>query len=416
MRYLYKTCAVIAAIILIELLKNAANFIWPFRPFHALFTSLQLVLLLWLTVSLILDLTVFRDVPFRIAIQKSTLIVFLILIIPELILVFLLRHPKKIPKGILPMFQEYYDVLERDIIQFNPNCARYDSTLFYTLMPNQQFNFANREFDTDYSTNSKGLRDDEISLYKPDIVVLGDSYAMGWGVGQNETFAQQIEKTTGKKVLNAAISSYGTARELKNLQRLDTSQLQFLIIQYSNNDEEENKPFVTRNYQLLISSPAVYNNAVQSEYWRKQYFPGKHFTTIGKWYGKEKLQQIMNREVPVSPDSLRKAEAGAIEKAQNFIDILHNSSINFTKVKVIVIDMNDLASIDKMFIEKADSIQHHLKYVQRFKTNLLFLPVSTLLKSDDYYTLDPHLRASGHKKLASLITPYLSLAKPSFQH
>ncbi|HEY6505513.1 MAG TPA: hypothetical protein VIZ28_16175 [Chitinophagaceae bacterium] len=55
---------------------------------------------------------------------------------------------------------------------------------------------------------------------------------------------------TGEKVLNAGMSSYGTARELKNLYRLDTSGLQTLIIQYGRNDEVENEQFVRDNYSL----------------------------------------------------------------------------------------------------------------------------------------------------------------------
>jgi hypothetical protein len=87
------------------------------------------------------------------------------------------------------------------------------------------------------------LRDDEESLFSPEIVVVGDSQAMGWGVSQDLTFSSLLENALGKPILNAAISSYGTARELKILERIDLSNLKFLIIQYSDNDYRENRTY-----------------------------------------------------------------------------------------------------------------------------------------------------------------------------
>ena len=408
MRYLYKTSATIGVIILIELLKWIIDAIWVFRPLHTFFVSLQLVLLLWLAVSLILDVTVFRNLPARKAIQKSTLVVLVTLLISELFTVFLLHHPRYIPRHMLPLFQGYYDIFERDIIQFNPNSGRYDSDLFYTLIPGKKFAFNNLEFHTDYHTNSKGLRDDEMSLEKPEVIVLGDSYGMGWGVQQNVTFADQLEKMTGKKVLNAAISSHGTARELRNLYRLDTSNLRYLIIQYCENDIYENKPFVMDGYELPISSVDTYDKAVQTQYWSKLYFPGKRFTTLTRTYIQSHFNVIGQKIFPKPAAQLKDTnEATPEEKARYFLDILYNSSLNFEKLKVLVININSLAMNDDQFVEKAKSLKHQFKYEQRFKTNLLLIPSSRIFNTEDYYILDPHLRPSGHKKIAALLTTYL---------
>jgi hypothetical protein len=386
MRHLYKTSAIIAGLILIKLLERIFDTISGApTPFHTFFASLQVMLL-----------------------QKSTVIVLATLLISELFIVLLLHHPAYIPKRILPLFRGYYDIFERDIIQFNPDCSRYDSGLFYTLIPGQKFAFNNMEFRTDYRTNSKGLRDDELSLKKPEIIVLGDSYAMGWGVQQDETFAQQLEKITGKNVLNAAMSSYGTARELKSFYTLDTSRLQYLIIQYCRNDVEENKQFFKDKNKLLISAAGVYDKAVRFEYWSKHYFPGKHFSTLGKWYIKIKLSEFWKKTFPHSSTfSTDSTEMKLQEGAQSFIDILYNSSLNFDKLKVFVIDMNNLESMNDKFVEKADSIRYQVKYKGRFKSNLVFIRISSMLKKEDYYILDPHLRPSGHKKIAALIGRYI---------
>ncbi len=66
---------------------------------------------------------------------------------------------------------------------------------------------------------------------------------MGWGVEQDETFAQRIEETLGVRVLNIAVSSYGTAREMMMLNRVNLNSLKYLIVQYSGNDLGENLQF-----------------------------------------------------------------------------------------------------------------------------------------------------------------------------
>ena len=407
MWHLYKTSATIGAIIVIELLQIISEAIWVYKPLHAFFTSLQFALLLWLAVSLVFDLTVFRKQSASQSVRKTTLVVFILLVICELFTTFLLHHPRYIPKPALTLFQGYYDIFDRNIIQFNQNSGSYDSVLFYTLAPGKKFEFNNLEFNSDYSTNTKGLRDDEWSLQEPDIIVLGDSYAMGWGVQQNETFAEQLQVMTGKKVLNAAVSSYGTARELKNLYRLDTSQLQYLIIQYCRNDSPENKQFLENN-QLPISPRIAYETAVQFEYWSKQYFPGKHFTTIAKWYLKNSFNAIGLHMFPKFARSEASAQITVAEEARNFLDILYKSPLNFDKLKVLVLDINDRATLNDRFVEEADSLKHEIRYGQRFKTNLVFVPVSKIFNKEDYYVLDPHLRPSGHQKIALLLRRYLT--------
>src|SRR5262245_30955882 len=63
---------------------------------------------------------------------------------------------------------------------FLANCGRYDAGLTYMLKPGR-CRFASVEFDTQVNVNSFGLRDDEESLTGPEIIVLGDSNAMGHG-------------------------------------------------------------------------------------------------------------------------------------------------------------------------------------------------------------------------------------------
>jgi hypothetical protein len=189
--------------------------------------------------------------PIRAFSVRAGLVVFGILIawaLCEISVLFLLDHPPlaaRLPGQALDNLVELYRELDRPIIQFDPSCARYDPDLFYTLRPGR-CEYRSREFSTHYEINRIGVRDDAASLEAPDIIVAGDSFAMGWGVEQEETFAQLIERRSGRRVLNTAISSYGTVREMRMLDRVDLSRATHLIIQYCANDVWENIPFLRK--------------------------------------------------------------------------------------------------------------------------------------------------------------------------
>src|SRR3954447_9642508 len=161
----------------------------------------------------------------------------------EVIFVSMLHAPRLTaasPAPVRRLVQQVYRHFNRALIQFNPECARYDPDVTYTLKP-PGCTFGNLEFDNTYSVNHAGLRDSEENLVAPDVIVIGDSHAMGWGVNQDQSFPRVLAQRTGLKVLNAAVSSYATVREMRMLDRLDSSHLKVLVIQYADNDQPENR-------------------------------------------------------------------------------------------------------------------------------------------------------------------------------
>lgn len=101
-------------------------------------------------------------------------------------------------------------------------CTQPHPTLQYMNRPGYSGIFANREFRTHLRINSKGLRDREYPYEKPAgrkrVLVLGDSYAFGWGVEAEETAAKVLEaRLPGVEVLNGACSGWGTRQELEFL-------------------------------------------------------------------------------------------------------------------------------------------------------------------------------------------------------
>ena len=90
--------------------------------------------------------------------------------------------------------------------------------------PNQSFWQTSSEYAIQIRTNSKGLRaDEEIPYDKPPgvkrIVVLGDSFGMGFEVNLQDTFLEQMRRDlaaagVNAQVINLSVSGFGTAEEL----------------------------------------------------------------------------------------------------------------------------------------------------------------------------------------------------------
>ena len=74
-------------------------------------------------------------------------------------------------------------------------------------------------FSTTFTTNSRGLRDKEYSLKKPDgvkrIVVVGDSFTWGFGVNDNENYTERLESMLhNAEVINLGVTAYQLWKEI----------------------------------------------------------------------------------------------------------------------------------------------------------------------------------------------------------
>src|SRR3989338_1084332 len=150
---------------------------------------------------------------------------------------------------------------------------------------------------------------------------------MGWGVQQNEAFPQVIEEMTGTKTLNAGIASYGTVREMMMLDRIDTSGLKYLIIQYNDNDFEENKAFYEQG-QLQTSSYEAYQRICNFQGKLSRYYPGKNLTLI--WRG---LQRKISNPLRIPQNDLT-----GLRDADYFLHALrHATKVDLSHVNIVVI-------------------------------------------------------------------------------
>ena len=107
----------------------------------------------------------------------------------------------------------------RNIWQSDPDCIEYDKDLIF-VPKKKECSFNNPEFYTKVSFDNYGRFSKHPNLNTKGIAVLGDSFAMGWGVNDNETFSAILEKKINRPVYNLAVSGYGNKRELIILKKL----------------------------------------------------------------------------------------------------------------------------------------------------------------------------------------------------
>lgn len=79
-----------------------------------------------------------------------------------------------------------------------------------------------KRFNSTFRTNSRGLRDREHSLERTPgvrrIVMLGDSFAWGWGVNDHEVFASVLETRLERtEVVNLGVTAFALAQEFEYL-------------------------------------------------------------------------------------------------------------------------------------------------------------------------------------------------------
>lgn len=316
----------------------------------------------------------------------------------EIMFTYWLNHPDKIPAELKWSYKYYYEVYNFHLMQYEKKIISLDKELLYTLKPGILTDFHNVEFDTKVKTNKIGVRDDENSLKSPEIICLGDSFTLGWGVEKDQSFPEIIEKETGKKVLNAGIPSYGTARELMLFNRLDTSGLKYLIIQYCSNDEQENDSYIDHGYKLELTPFSEYESAMSSYEYSRKYFPAKNFLLITQLW----LKQAINKIYPFFTLNGQQYTGvfNSQQHAMSFWKIFERFSKKFPGIKIIVTDLEPYVYHDNGFIAELNDMLHESQKRGEMK-NVVFINSINELTPRDYFILDHHINVSGHQKVAS---------------
>lgn len=312
-----------------------------------------------------------------------------------------LAHPALLPwYPFRALARDIYQRAHRTTIQYEEACARYDGEVTYTLRPGE-FRFANVEFDTGFRVNSAGLRDDEADLVQPEVIVLGDSMAMGWGVEQHETYAERVQAASGLKVLNAGISSYGTVRELMMLNRLDTSRLRALVIHYMDNDARENRSYYAHGGRLPVMSEAEFENIRAIYRKQKRYVPGKYWMMVFKtrlWAAQRRQEEEAARSGP--------------DEAQLVVRLLRDvSGRRLDGVRILVVDGTPYApgAPRRAELFPAALAAEDLPAPVR---QLTVLTAQDVVRGRYRYVLDDHWTPLGHQQMAEALLAWLNEGSP----
>jgi lysophospholipase L1-like esterase len=335
-----------------------------------------------------------RRLPPRVLVAALLLQVVIVVVLSTILLEVLValsfRFPQWSPIPI-SLVQYLHIRFDRNVIQVMPACAVYDEQVTYTLRPGSCI-FASREFSNEYRINSLGVRDDEASLAQPHTVMLGDSLTMGWGVEQDETFAQVFEGRTRKRTLNAGVSSYGTVRELRLLERVDTSALRNLVIQYTDNDALENLRFI-ESPSFTTLTREQYLRTMDDQARLLRYIPGKYVFNVFV-----QLQSMVRRRLGMS----REPGTMSVDKqAELFVKVVEQSRVDLSPFRVTVL------AVDAPFIEALHRLAptSQVAWVRRLE----FVEASSITRLNGaFYTLDDHPTAIGHEALARLLIEHLA--------
>jgi hypothetical protein len=275
--------------------------------------------------------------------------------------------------------------------QAEPTCAQFDPELIYLAKPGRA-NFRNPEFDTIITMQRDGRREQPAPPpgHREKVVVLGDSFAMGWGVNDAETYSAPLQSRFHYATTNLGVASYGTARELLWLRRQDAwRDADVLIIQFCENDAEENAAFLEN--PRLFESSAHAEKAWKEVSARPRYelnYPSVLGRTVDHLYRRVRVEGVhaMTRSLLRDRHLWQRGRDSSHSLARDFLAVWDRFPALADK-PVIVIDPPGGAGF-------VADLQHLVANRPNFKVMRL------QLQPEHWFRFDGHLKPAGHEAIA----------------
>ena len=342
-----------------------------------------------------------------------------LLLVSSLVFAFVLAEI--LMRGLLPhkYHREKYS-RTFDAVQVIPGVSHFDPELGYFTHPNLDLTFETQEFRTRIRTNSQGFRDDEESLDNPEVLFVGDSFCFGWGVEQEETFENLFETQTGLKSLNMGVSGYGTIQQYLLFQRyaeiLDVTG-KTVVFSLFYNDLGENKNPVELLFPTLVKKGRrVFFTAPLEEAFEEWQIPfqtdrSRRFTAhsyvadlvVSTYLIQQSGRRGEEWQKTHKPDTslgIRLSQYETFEYTVRKIKALAKSrDIRLLFTYIPRVEVYSDPEYEDTSIADIEAILSTL--------SLPLLDLTDQVSREDYFTLDGHWSAHGHRKCAETITKVL---------
>ncbi|MBN1405713.1 MAG: hypothetical protein JW946_04270 [Candidatus Omnitrophica bacterium] len=312
----------------------------------------------------------------------------------------------------------------------NDNFFEYSSKYGWFHKKNISTWIETQEYATKVYINNKNLRGKEHPYEKPKgakrIIVLGDSFAFGLGVEDEETFSYKLEqlfKANGEnvEVVNMGVDGFGTTQEwlLLKEEGIKYSPDMIICLFFTGNDIEnnsrgfeygQNKPFFTiKNNNLVLENYPVPKNSANAGYsqeqesrWRVNIPVIKKFLQTHSYayvFLRLRYNYLLYRlGIRSSFDNNSGSQAWDITKAifLKMNDYCHNNKIKF--LNVLVPTKEQMLSIEPIDIQKKIAA-----FFNDNKLDYLDLFPSLVHRKDLNFTIDSHWNKKGHEYIAKLL-------------
>jgi hypothetical protein len=307
---------------------------------------------------------------------------------------------------------------------------KYDPLLGWAHEPGQEGIFETPEFRTVVRINENGLRDRPHSYERQNdierILVLGDSFAWGYGVEESERFSQLLEKSLDVEVINAGVSGYSTDQELLWYRNEGIKyETDLVILVLAGNDVGDNdreivstiyyKPkFVLEEGQLVAKGYPVPKTSAQGRFIYSvskrsalAYFLVQRYFDLLSLYGKIKI----NSDHAISPGSGIGAKSEPFKLTIALIDEMRRiAELRKAKFMIVATDRWWDSPSTETYNDFINILRTEGYLVLDIESMPGFIPEEMLIPNDG------HWNQSGHEfvaeKIKALIETYQLLSQP----
>ncbi len=334
-----------------------------------------------------------------------------------------------------------------------------NANLGYSIKPDYDVVYKSKWREYSIAINSKGLRSTEINYDKLEstyrIIILGDSFTFGVGVGNNDTFSSYLSRLLNTneskhkyEVINAGVSGYGTWEQLEWLKMEGYKYKPDLVVTAFCEDND-----MLDNYMAVkAKQKEVFRREVRDGWLREVKFEGR----LKKGNGKKAVQKQPNlfwnfirahsHLLELINKNIYKYKIRHGHLARNhpgdffFINVLKKNytdkeeeAVNITKdlllktsefakeigLQYLVISIPIIESIDSGQFDittrtlKLDKDEYDIRkqgnIIESFglSNSVHVILASEFLNGSMYFPLNRHLNKSGNEKVAVVLRDYI---------